>query len=143
MTPSEFRAQFPDGEFNDATSLPDTYVQKFLDLAVPSFDVNRWGPKFSEGFACYVAHSIVVSKARATRGIAQMNTGALTEKHVGPVGATYDSQLLNKQAGDTFMLTDYGRRYCELRDLVGLGGSSGGVTPFPGWVAPFPGWVVP
>jgi hypothetical protein len=134
VTPSEFRARFPDGEFNDTTSLPDNYVQKFLDGAGPMFNLDRWGLKFSEGFACYVAHSIVVSKARATRGIAQMNAGALTEKHVGPVGATYDSQLLNKQAGDTFMLTDYGRRYCELRDMVGLGGSSEEVVPFPGLV---------
>lgn len=122
MTPSEFQAQFPDGEF---ALLSEDYVQKFLDAAAPFFDVGRWNTFYSEGLACYVAHAIVVSKARAARGIAQMNTGNVTEKHVGPVGASFDSELLNRQATDTFLTTDYGRRYCELRDLVGLGGTVG------------------
>lgn len=73
----------------------------------------------------YVADRIVQSKARAARGISQMNTGNTTEKHVGPVGSSYDGELLNKQASDTSMLTDYGRRYCELRDMVGIGGTIG------------------
>lgn len=128
MTPSEFRQQFPEGEFNSTSSFPDDYVQQKLDLADPMFNVERWkaAGHYSEGLSCYVAASIVVGKARAARGIAQMNTGNVTEKHVGPVGVTFDSQLLNKQADDTLMLTDYGRRYCELRDMVGLGGTAGG-----------------
>jgi hypothetical protein len=127
VLPSEFQAQFPDGEFS---ALTGDYVQKFLNAATPFFDVGRWGSWYSEGFACYVAHSIIVSKARAARGITQMNGGNTTEKHVGAVGTSFDSQILNKQLLDTFLLTDYGRRYCELRDMVGLGGTiaAGGFT---------------
>jgi hypothetical protein len=120
VLPSEFQAQFPDGEFS---ALTGDYVQKFLNAATPFFDVGSWGSWYSEGLSCYVAHSIVVSKARAARGIVQMNGGNTTEKHVGPVGTSFDSQILNKQLSDTFLLTDYGRRYCELRDMVGLGGT--------------------
>lgn len=125
MTPSEFQASFPDGEFN---SLSAEYIQKFLDAAVPMFNVNRWGLFYSEGLACYVANSIAVSKARALRPIAQATGGNISEKHVGPVGVSFDTQLLILQAKDTLMATDYGRRYCELRDMVGMGGVSGGLA---------------
>jgi hypothetical protein len=125
VTPSEFRAQFPEGEFNSTSSFPDVYVQKFLDAAVPMFNVARWASFYSEGLGCYVAHAIVVSKARAARGLV-VDGGNLSSKSVGGVSASYDSTLLNKQASDTLMGTSYGRRYCELRDMVGMGGISGG-----------------
>jgi Protein of unknown function (DUF4054) len=123
VTPSDFQSAFPDGEFN---ALVPTYIQKFLDAAAPMFDVAAWGNLYSEGLAMYVADRIVQSKARAARGIAQINGGATTEKHVGPVGASFDSEILNRQAVDTVMVTDYGRRYAELRDMVGLGGTACG-----------------
>ena len=118
MTPSEFQAQFPDGEF---AALEDAYVQKFLDLASPMFNVSRWGGHYSEGLANYIAHSIVMSKARAARGL-QVDGGNVTEKHVGPVGESFNGELQVLMAKDTYMRTDYGQRYCELRDLIGLGG---------------------
>jgi hypothetical protein len=127
VTPSEFRAAFPDGDFNvivDAT-LTDAYVQKFLDDASKMFNVARWGALYSEGLAMYVADRIVQSKMRKARGIAKPDNGALMNKHVGAVGAGYDSQILNRQAEDTVTATPYGRRYAELRDMVGLGGTAG------------------
>jgi len=129
MTPTEFRACFPDDDFSvsgDAT-LTDGYIQKFLDAAAPMFNVSRWTAcgYYSEGLAMYVADRIQASKRRKTRGLANPDNGATTEKHVGPVGTSFDSELLNKQADDALMGTDYGRRYCELRDMVGLGGTVG------------------
>jgi hypothetical protein len=129
VTPTEFRACFPDGDFNlsgDA-SLTDGYIQKFLDAADPLFNVSLWTSAgyYSEGLAMYVADRIQASKRRKARGLAHPDNGATTEKHVGPVGASFDSELLNKQAGDALLGTDYGRRYCELRDMVGLGGTVG------------------
>ena len=123
MTPSDFQNVFPDGEFD---TLDPAYIQKFLDKAAPMFDIAAWGNFYSEGLAMYVADRIVQSKARAARGITQINGGATTEKHVGPVGASFDSELLNRQASDTVTVTDYGRRYAELRDMVGLGGTACG-----------------
>ena len=121
MTPSEFKDQFPDGEFN---GLDGTYVQKFLDLAAPMFNVARWGELYSEGLANLVAHSIVMSKERAARGL-QVDGGDVTEQHVGPVGESFNGELQVLFAKDTYMRSVYGQRYCELRDMVGLGGTAG------------------
>jgi hypothetical protein len=121
VTPSEFKAQFPDGEFD---GLADGYVQKFLDLAVPMFNVVTWDALYPEGLSRFVAHSIVLSKARAARGLV-VDAGNVSEKHVGPVGLSFNGQLQVLMAQDTYMLTDYGKRYCELRDMVGLGGTAG------------------
>ena len=122
MTPSEFRFQFPDGDFDDRSLYPDTYVQRHLDLAAPKFNVARWGRFYSEGFACYVANAIVVGKTRASKGALQATNNLMTEKHVGPVGASFDPALLMMQAKNPDMATSYGQRYCELRDMVGKGG---------------------
>lgn len=118
MTPSEFQSQFPDGEFD---TLDDSYIQKFLDLAAPMFNVARWGGLYSEGLANFVAHSIVMSKARAARGL-QVDGGDVTEQHVGPVGESFNGELQVLFVKDTFMRTDYGQRYCQLRRLAGMGG---------------------
>lgn len=119
MTPSEFKAWFPDGEFD---SLSDSYIQGFITRSATMFNTTRWGDLYEEGLANFVADRIVQSKARAARGITSMNSGAVTSKRVGPVSISYDSTIAQKQAEDTLLATDYGRRYCELRDMVGLGG---------------------
>jgi hypothetical protein len=54
-----------------------------------------------------------------------VDAGNVSEKHVGPVGLSFNGQLQVLMAQDTYMLTDYGKRYCELRDMVGLGGTAG------------------
>lgn len=123
MTPSEFRDQFPGGEFDNTTSLPDATIQKYLDLAAPSFNVSRWGRHYSEGLANHVAHRIVFDRARAAKGLT-VDSGAVTEKHVGPVGTSFDGAILAKQVADPFLTTSYGRRYCELRQRVGRGGTT-------------------
>lgn len=121
---------FPDGDFDadvdtgDATSLSNEYIQKWLTLAAPMFNVARWGALYSEGLAMYVADRIQTGKARKARGLTQVDSGNVASKSVGPVSVSFDSQILNKQADDNLMGTPYGRRYCELRDMVGLGGTA-------------------
>ena len=122
MTPSEFQAWFPYGEFS---SLEDAFVQGFIDRAAPAFNITRWGAWYSEGLANYVAHSIVASKARSATTIDDPVvdlSGNVQSKAKGPVKVSYDPELLRLAAKDTFRLTPYGRRYCELRKLAGLGG---------------------
>jgi hypothetical protein len=121
VTPSEFQNAFPDGEF-DMLELP--YIQKFLDKAATHFNVARWGQKYSDGLANFVAHKIVMSQSRAAKGIV-VDGGNVSEKHVGPVGMSLDSAILGKQVEDPFLLTSYGREYAALRDRVGLGGAVG------------------
>ena len=126
MTPSEFKARFPDGEFN---SLTTEYIQKFLDMSAVHLNETRWGDFYSEGLACHVAHSIVMSKAQAAKALA-VDAGDVAEKHVGPVGQSRDGQLLGSQAKDPLMRTLYGQRYCYLRRLVGMGGAVVGVAAY-------------
>jgi hypothetical protein len=124
MTPSEFKASFPDGEFS---SLADNYVQVFLTAAVPFFDVSRWGAFYSEGLACYVANSIVVSKARAammTANPGAMDAGDVTSQSVGDVSFSQDGRLLARQMADVSQRTQYGQRYAQLRRLIGAGGTA-------------------
>jgi hypothetical protein len=123
VTPSEFRQSFPDGEFNDPSSLPDSYIQKFLDAAAPDFNVKRWGSRYSEGLACNVAHRIVVSKAQAAKSISQTDANDVVTRAIsGAVSMTKDAELLRQQAQDPYLRTTYGQRYAYLRNLVGRGG---------------------
>jgi hypothetical protein len=123
VTPSEFRESFPDGEFNSTGSLPDSYIQKFLDAAAPDFNVKRWGKRYSEGLACNVAHRIVVSKAQAAKSISQADANDVVTRAIsGAVSMSKDPEMLRQQARDPFLRTTYGQRYAFLRDLVGRGG---------------------
>ena len=117
MTPTAFLAYLP--EFAGAVA---DDVQRALDKAAPCFNVVRWGSSYAEGIANLAAHFYVGDRARRARAAAVVDGGNITEKHVGSVGASFDSQILNKQATDPFMTTDYGRQYCFLRDKVGHGG---------------------
>lgn len=123
MTPTEFQAWFPSGEFS---SLTDAYVQVFIDRAAPAFNIARWGAWYSEGFAHYTAHFIVVDKARSSNNVldeaAADLSGNISSKAKGPVKVSYDAALLRLAATDSLYLTPYGRRYCELRKLAGMGG---------------------
>jgi hypothetical protein len=119
MTPTEFKSRFP--AFASQTSQS---IQDYLTLAVPFFDVDRWGGFYSEGLANWVAHNIVTDNVLAADSISDPDAGNVTEKHVGPVGMTMDSKLLNKQADDPYMTTRYGQRYRRLARLVGAGGTA-------------------
>lgn len=88
----------------------------------------------------FVADRIVQSRRRASLALSP-NNGATTEKHVGAVGTSLDSNLLNKQAKDTVLGTDYGRRYAELRDLIGIGGMVESSGPSPNTDGAFVNWV--
>lgn len=120
MTPSEFQAQFPDGEFD---SLAGSYIQKFLDAAAPHFNVVRWGKRYSEGLANYVAHRIVSSRAQAAKSINQADANDVVTRAIsGAVSMTKDPEMLRMQAEDPVMRTTYGQQYAFLRGLVGRGG---------------------
>jgi hypothetical protein len=117
VTPSEFKAIFP--QFTAETT---ERVQAFLDLAVPYFNVERWGDFYSEGLANFVAHSIVVGNYEAAQSTSIANANDVSSKTVGALSVSRDGTLLNWQAKDPFMRTTYGQRYAYLRRKIGLGG---------------------
>lgn len=120
MTPTEFKARFP--EFSSET---DGRVQLFINDADPLFDQSRWDDLYSVGLANLVAHELVVANEQtaAAGKIGRLANDTLTKK-VGDVQVTKDTMLLNKQAQNPYMRTSYGQKYLQLRRLVGMGGVS-------------------
>jgi hypothetical protein len=119
MTAAEFKSRFP-----AFASEPNARVDSYFARAVPYFDVERWGGFYSDGVAGWVAHNIVLDNAAERDSTTDPDTGDVTEKHVGPVGMSRDSQLMNKQADNPYYSTKYGQRYLRLARLVGAGGTA-------------------
>ena len=117
MTASEFKAYLPEFSSDD-----DDAIERAITRASLFVGEDRWGTFYSEGLANLAAHFLVDEKARAARGTSIKDIGATTEKHVGPVGTSFDSAVVQRQADDPLMTTDYGRQYCRLRRIVGKGG---------------------
>lgn len=118
MTPTEFKARFP--EFSSETN---DRVQLFINDADPLFDQARWDDLYPVGLANLVAHELVVANVQtaAAGQIGKLSNDTLTKK-VGDVQSGKDSMLLNKQAENPYMRTTYGQKYLNLRKLVGAGG---------------------
>ena len=57
MTPADFATLCPLMAEEDQPS-----VQRYIDSAVPHFDIERWGAFYAEGLAYYVAHQITVQR---------------------------------------------------------------------------------
>lgn len=117
MDASEFKALFT--QFASET---DERVESFIDLAAPYFDVSRWGDFYSEGIANWVAHSIVVSNAEAAASTSVVDADDFISDSAGGASTTRSGQMIADEARDPFLRTSYGRRYCYLRRLVGMGG---------------------
>jgi hypothetical protein len=109
MTPSEFLA---DPDFVAFASESEETIAKWLVKAAPFFNVDRWGPWYSEGIGNWIAHRIVMSNLRATQPTNSMDAGDTAS----------NSMMINAQAKDPYMRTSYGQEFCRLRRLVGMGG---------------------
>ena len=113
MTPAEFKARFP--EF---TSTLDARIQFFIDDAAPHFNVATWDDFYPAGIANFVAHELTMADVTKTN---LADAGNSLSSKVGDVSETLDTMLLNKQAGDPFLLTKYGQKYRYLQRMVGPG----------------------
>lgn len=120
MTPSEFKAWFPRNEAFQMMNASE--IQTYLTRAVPYFDVTRWGGFYSEGVACFVAHSIVMDASDGANELTEA-AGIETSASVGDTSFSISSELVNAQAKDHFMRTRYGQRYKKLQRMIGAGGT--------------------
>lgn len=116
MTPSEFKARFP--EF---ASESDARVQLFITDADPMFDVARWDSFYSLGVANYCAHFLTVANAQAAAGAAGRMLDTSTQKKVGDLSVSKSEAALLAKLKDPFMATPYGIEYRRLARIVGLG----------------------
>ncbi|MES2587005.1 MAG: DUF4054 domain-containing protein [Pseudomonadota bacterium] len=112
MTPTDFKALFP--EFSTVT---DTVLQAQLDMALPSFNLSRWGDYLDEGMGSYVAHSLVLRGIQAVNGVST----DFNMKKVGDVQVQSSDLMLQKKAENPFMRSLYGQRYLYLVKIIGAG----------------------
>lgn len=120
MTATEFKAWFSGGQFN---TVANSTVTAYLTRATPYFNVTRWGRWYSEGVANWVAHSLIVDAAEATESITEIDSDDSVADSIGPISSNRSAANVELMAKDPFMRTNYGRRYCHLRRLVGMGGA--------------------
>ena len=120
MTPAEFKAWFPAGQF---VVLDDSEIQPYLTRATPYFAVSRWGNWLDEGIANWVAHSIIVDRSEAARGIDEIDSDDATAERFAGISTARHADIVMASVKDPFLRTTYGRRYVYLRRLVGMGGA--------------------
>lgn len=116
MNASAFAAAFP-------TASTDR-IKAIIASAAPWFDVGAWGAFYDEGLWNFVAHRLSLEMG-GPNSLQQGADARITSKTIGSESVSRDTKL---SAGDTFQLTIYGQRYAEMRDMVGLGGTSSGST---------------
>lgn len=116
MTPAEFQTAFPQFE-----NVEVPILQRHIDDADPFFDVSRWGDKYARGFGNFVAHHLELELRK--RGVAPGTSSAndATEKQVGSVRIRRSDKLVEMQAQNPFLKTEYGQIYWQLAEQVGAG----------------------
>lgn len=132
MTPSQFTAWFPKGQFgssgtsyiqpNGTLSSDSTYVQTFCTRSDSYFDQDRWGDFYSEGAAYLIAHLITIDQAEGAQTVGQVEANDTTGERIGPISVTRHADAVMAQVKDPFMRTTYGQHYVYLRRQIGLGG---------------------
>lgn len=115
MTPADFKAAFPTPAF---AALSDPVIQAEIDAATPYFDVTRWDAFYNRGLGLFVAHELTLAGLDPTYGAGSSSS---VRKKVGEVESTRSTSFDPKSAGDPYQLTHYGKRFKELRSIVGAG----------------------
>ena len=116
-----FRANFP--EFSDTTVYPTTVVQFWLTLAENLVPCQIWKDCWTQGVSLYIAHEITLAaqnqKAAAIGGIPGQNSGIASQKAVGSVNVSYDSQSNSEKDAGYWNLTNYGKQFIRLARIFG------------------------
>lgn len=121
MTSREFGEWFRGGQFDQ---LSDDEIAVYLTRAAVYVD-SSWGKHEAEGIANCAAHMIIVDQAEGSQPIDQIDADDAIEDRIGPISSRRSEKLVEMMATDTWRRTAPGRRYAEIRDLIGLGGSCG------------------
>ncbi len=102
-----------------------TVIDRHIADAASEFDVARWGGLYARGLRNWVAHSIVMEKARIAAGPAAM-AGDLTSMTLinanGQVSKATDAGSVERRQANPYLESTYGKEYVRLRRIVGMGG---------------------
>jgi hypothetical protein len=124
VTPASFKLAFP-----TFATVDDAEVNRQITRSLLFLSPTRFDAFFDEAQGNLVAHLIAMSNKDQAMGI-QGRAGDATYKSAGGVNGearverAADGVMM--QMRDPMMRTQYGQRYCWIRDMVGLGGVAAG-----------------
>lgn len=124
VTATSFLDHFP--EFADASRFPVQSAQYWIDFAVASLDVDRWGTMIDYGVELYAAHNLALQgaaiAARNAGGIPGESPGVVSAEAVDKVSVSYDATVASIEGAADFNLTRYGVQFLRLARMFGAGG---------------------
>jgi hypothetical protein len=120
MTLAQFRAAFPafTAVSNDSVNAAIAEARLFIG--------ERWEEFTDLGLGSYAAHKLIWDTVINGEPIGLLDDLFITSKTVGRTSYSVAAELLKLQFDDSFYTTKPGRRYLELRRLVGRGAVCGG-----------------
>jgi hypothetical protein len=112
--------------FADRDKYPDPTVQRFLNVAASTLDVNRWGEYWVLGIYNWTMHMLKMGDlAKGPGG----GIGVVTSKSLGPGSIGYDNNMGAEANAGQWNMTMYGRLFIYYARLVGMGGVQ--INPYP------------
>ena len=119
-----FRQAFP--EFANEQTYPDPMVTFWSTVGESMLNSDRWADLLTQGLYLFVAHHISLSaqnvNAAAVGGTPGQHSGIVSGKSVGSVSVNYDASSVSFQDAGNWNLTQYGRDFWQLMNIVGMGG---------------------
>lgn len=114
MTPTEFKARFP--EFD---SVDDSRIQVFIDDAELELDEGVWGTWYEKGLAYLTAHFLTIANQTAA-GASGSTGGPVASRSVGDVSISFARGASTGATEDYFNSTSYGQEYFRMVNIVGV-----------------------
>lgn len=123
MDIATFRTDFP--EFADAARFPDPMITLWSKVGEAQISADRFGDVYTQAVELFTAHNITLAAgnvaASATGGSPGGNGGPVSQKKVGQVSVTYDTQAAMLPSAGHWNLTNYGKQFVQLQRLFGAG----------------------
>lgn len=117
ITSADFKIQFP--EF---AAIDDDRVQYWITKSATYIGPNEWGTFYDEGVAYWVAHRIASGLQNvATQTESPDEVGAIMKKAGDTAIQFSDKVALAKLTGDSYLSTEYGQYFLQLRRTIGFG----------------------
>ena len=124
MTPSQFRADFP--EFADTSKYPDALVTFWLTVTAQLVNTERWGNLSSQAQELQTAHFLYLAvrnrlTANTPGGIPGALAGIVSAQSVDDVSVSYDTANAINEDGGMWNQSSYGATWWRLARLMGAG----------------------
>lgn len=123
MDVATFRQDFP--EFGDAARFPNSMITLWSKVGEAQISADRFGDVYTKAVELFTAHNITLAAgnvaASATGAMPGGNGGPVSQKKVGQVSVSYDTQAAMLPGAGHWSMTIYGRQFAQMLRLFGAG----------------------